>query len=385
MDGRPLPEFVNEAVFTNFLAHGVLVTFLTTAGAAASAAPPHPASAAPSLPAPLLLSSFPESVLLSSLAASDESSPPGALPVAPSTQSATVPKGKVFLRYVAKLRPPRSHGKVVGDLAATGKYSFKGVESLKSAEGGARGTCESPAGASSSNPVAPLLSHPTHSCPLDLSRSLKSAEGGGGTGDVSLKSAEDGGGGGGMWDVTLKSADGGARWTCAQCREQLKELQEWFAGVECAEEVCMLLRVRSGLGVEASKQGDAGSEGQQGGGGRGFQLMGVEASKLGDQGNEGQQGGGGGRGGRGGAGGRGTEADDVMELQSRLVEKQGELKQLKAEYEALKSGLVEKQGELKRLKAEYEALQSRLVEKQGELKRPKAEYEGLQVSVGGSS
>ncbi|CAI5991437.1 unnamed protein product [Closterium sp. NIES-65] len=30
-------------------------------------------------------------------------------------------------------------------------------------------------------------------------------------------------------------------------------------------------------------------------------------------------------------------------------------------------------------------LQSQLVEKQGELKRPKAEYEGLQVSVGGSS
>ncbi|CAI5936555.1 unnamed protein product, partial [Closterium sp. NIES-64] len=94
---------------------------------------------------------------------------------------------------------------------------------------------------------------------------------------------------------TLKSAEGGVRGTCAQCREQLKELQEWFAG------------------VEASKLGDAGSEGQPGGGG----------------------GRGRGGGGRGGAGGRGREADDVMELQSRLVEKQAELKRLKAEYEAL--------------------------------------------------
>ncbi|CAI7804327.1 unnamed protein product [Closterium sp. NIES-54] len=94
---------------------------------------------------------------------------------------------------------------------------------------------------------------------------------------------------------TLKSAEGGVRGTCAQCREQLKELQEWFAG------------------VEASKLGDAGSEGQPGGGG----------------------GRGRGGGGRGGAGGRGTEAENVMELQSRLVEKQGELKRLKAEYEAL--------------------------------------------------
>ncbi|CAI5998090.1 unnamed protein product [Closterium sp. NIES-65] len=206
---------------------------------------------------------------------------------------------------------------------------------------------------------------------------------------------------------TLKSAEGGVRGTCAQCREQLKELQEWFAG------------------VEASKLGDAGSEGQPGGGG----------------------GRGRGGGGRGGAGGRGREADDVMELQSRLgktgteeghrgrgdvmelqsrlVEKQGELKQLKAEYEALQVGLwgsarkvtgeggregrdteagdvmvlqsrlVEKQGELKRLKAEYESLhcrgtevndvmelQIRLVEKQGELKRLKAEYESLHCRQG---
>ncbi|CAI5496875.1 unnamed protein product [Closterium sp. Naga37s-1] len=169
---------------------------------------------------------------------------------------------------------------------------------------------------------------------------------------------------------SLKSAEGGARGTCAQCKEQLKELQEWFAG------------------VEASKLDDQGSEGQQvgGRGGRGLKqaswaikaargsrweggsavvspfllapallpwpakphlhsfppflpLPGVEASKLGDAGSEGQPGGGGGRGrgggGRGGAGGRGTEADDVMALQSRLVEKQGELKRLKAEYEAL--------------------------------------------------
>ncbi|CAI5491048.1 unnamed protein product [Closterium sp. Naga37s-1] len=207
----------------------VLVTFLTTAGAAASAAPPHPASAAPSLPAPLLLSSFPESVLLSSLAASDESSPPGALPVASSTQSATVPKGKVF--YLSRVQREGRVGR-----------------------------------------VSRLQEHP-HLTPLLLSSPIPPTR-------ISQECRG-----------TLKSADGGARWTCAQCREQLKELQEWFAG--------------------------------------------VEASKLGDQGNEGQQGGGGGRGGRGGAGGRGTEADDVMELQSRLVEKQGELKQLKAEYEAL--------------------------------------------------
>ncbi|CAI7804329.1 unnamed protein product [Closterium sp. NIES-54] len=100
-------------------AFGLLVTvpFRTTASAAASAAP--------SLPTPLLLSSFPES-LLSSLAST--SSRPGGLPVASSTQISTVPKGKVFLRYVAKLRPPRSHGKILGDLAATGRYSFKGLE-----------------------------------------------------------------------------------------------------------------------------------------------------------------------------------------------------------------------------------------------------------------
>ncbi|CAI5491049.1 unnamed protein product [Closterium sp. Naga37s-1] len=102
----------------------VLVTFLTTACAAASAAP--------SLPASLLLSLFPESFLLSSFAASDESSGSGGLPVVSSTQSATALKGKVFLRYAGKLRPPCSHGKIVGDLAATGKYSYKGLESSPS-------------------------------------------------------------------------------------------------------------------------------------------------------------------------------------------------------------------------------------------------------------
>ncbi|GJP42085.1 hypothetical protein CLOM_g1677 [Closterium sp. NIES-68] len=91
---------------------------------------------------------------------------------------------------------------------------------------------------------------------------------------------------------SLKAAEGGTRGTCAQCAEQLKELQEWFTE--------------------------------------------FEAGKLDDK--EGQQGEGrGGRGGRGkgGPGGRRTEADEVMELQSRLVERQGELKRLKAEYEAL--------------------------------------------------
>ncbi|CAI5991425.1 unnamed protein product [Closterium sp. NIES-65] len=347
--------------------------------------------------------------------------------------------------------------------------------------------------------LAPLLlSHLTPLCSADLP--IKSAEGGRHGGRVS------------QGKETLKSAEGGVRGTCAQCREQLKELQEWFAGVEASKlgdadsegqqeeggrgrggsttDVSPIIPPSLmstnphphsfppllALAVEASKLGDQGSEGQQGGGGStdvspifpapltlirpSFPpLLGlalgrwVEASKLGDAGSEGQPGGGGGRGrgggGRGGAGGRSTEADDVMELQSRLgktgteeghrgrgdvmelqsrlLEKQGELKQLKAEYEALQVGLwgsarkvtgeggregrdteagdvmvlqsrlVEKQGELKRLKAEYESLhcrgteandvmelQIRLVEKQGELKQLKAEYEALQVRVGGS-
>ncbi|CAI5482500.1 unnamed protein product [Closterium sp. Yama58-4] len=119
---RPLRAFDN----------GVLITFLTTASAAAYAAPSLPTPAAPSFPASLLSSSFPESFSISSLAASDESFLPGGLPVASSTQSATAPKGKVFMRYACKLSPPRSNGNIVGDLAATGKYSLKGVESSPS-------------------------------------------------------------------------------------------------------------------------------------------------------------------------------------------------------------------------------------------------------------
>ncbi|CAI5491864.1 unnamed protein product [Closterium sp. Naga37s-1] len=155
--------------------------------------------------------------------------------------------------------------------------------SLKTAdERGAYGTCESQC-KEHLHPTPLLLSHHTLVSPRSLesaeggrdsrvqrgaggtcaltervSSTLKSAEGGargtylsiksagGGARGTTLKSAE-----GGVRGTTLKSAEGGVRGTCAQCREQLKELQEWFAG------------------VEASKLGDAGSEGQQEEGGRG--------------------------------------------------------------------------------------------------------------------
>ncbi|CAI5976556.1 unnamed protein product [Closterium sp. NIES-65] len=57
----------------------------------------------------------------------------GRLPVTSSTHATPLVKGKVFLRYVARLTPPRSNGKVVGDRGATGKVIMKGIKASASA------------------------------------------------------------------------------------------------------------------------------------------------------------------------------------------------------------------------------------------------------------
>ncbi|CAI5937091.1 unnamed protein product, partial [Closterium sp. NIES-64] len=51
----------------------------------------------------------------------------GLLPVTSSAHATPPVKGKVFMRYVARLTPPRSNGKVVGDRGATGRNVLKGV------------------------------------------------------------------------------------------------------------------------------------------------------------------------------------------------------------------------------------------------------------------
>ncbi|CAI5486498.1 unnamed protein product [Closterium sp. Naga37s-1] len=56
----------------------------------------------------------------------------GQLPVASSAQAAPLVKGKVFLRYVAKLTPTRENGTVVGDLGATGLSIILGVKASES-------------------------------------------------------------------------------------------------------------------------------------------------------------------------------------------------------------------------------------------------------------
>ncbi|CAI7850304.1 unnamed protein product, partial [Closterium sp. NIES-53] len=57
----------------------------------------------------------------------------GRLPVTSSAYATPLVKGKVFLRYVARLTPPRSNGKVVGDRGATGKVIMKGIKASASA------------------------------------------------------------------------------------------------------------------------------------------------------------------------------------------------------------------------------------------------------------
>ncbi|CAI5532476.1 unnamed protein product [Closterium sp. Naga37s-1] len=79
-----------------------------------------------------------ESATSSSLPTTPPASPPaslaaflpaaGRLPVTSSGRATPSVKGKVFLRYVARLTPPRSNGKVVGDRGATGKVIMKGMK-----------------------------------------------------------------------------------------------------------------------------------------------------------------------------------------------------------------------------------------------------------------
>ncbi|CAI7861898.1 unnamed protein product, partial [Closterium sp. NIES-54] len=52
----------------------------------------------------------------------------GWLPVTSSAHATPSVKGKVFMRYVLRLAPPRSNGKVVGDRGATGRGFMKGIK-----------------------------------------------------------------------------------------------------------------------------------------------------------------------------------------------------------------------------------------------------------------
>ncbi|CAI7782174.1 unnamed protein product, partial [Closterium sp. NIES-53] len=55
------------------------------------------------------------------------------LPVTSSAYTTPLVKGKVFLHYVARLAPPPSNGKVVGDRGATRRVTLKGVKASASA------------------------------------------------------------------------------------------------------------------------------------------------------------------------------------------------------------------------------------------------------------
>ncbi|GJP40251.1 hypothetical protein CLOM_g24519 [Closterium sp. NIES-68] len=88
--------------------------------------PPTSPSTSPSTSPLTSLSTFPPKSLFASLAAAL----PHSLSGIAFTHGWPVVKGKVFVCYVAKLRPTRSNGKVVGDRGATGKAWVKGVKAV---------------------------------------------------------------------------------------------------------------------------------------------------------------------------------------------------------------------------------------------------------------